>query len=538
MTVVPVNGGTIEEGVIGYATSINPVLAYTDADKDVSALVYSGLLRATANGLQPDLAKSVTLSDDGKTYDIIIRDNATFHDGTAVTADDVLFTIEKINDPVINSPKAASWSGVTLEKVSEKEVRFTIKTQYAGFSENLTLGILPKHLWNDVEPNLFSHSTYNQEPIGSGPYRVKSSGKNSSGLYEYYDLVPFDDYVLGRPHIGHLIIRFFNNEESAVNAYKGGDINTIGGISPESAQRLALADGTVKRIPLPRTFAIFFNESNAPVLLNTEVRQALNITVDRNALIQDILYGFGLAATGPIPAGFVGEDFIPATNSSATSTSNTSLSTNIEKAKALLANKGWKANTDGVLEKVTKSGTKSTTEILKFSISTSNVPELKRTAELVAAQWKAIGADVSLEIFESSDLNQKIIRTRKYDTLLFGTAIGRDLDLYPFWHSSQRNYPGLNIALYTNLKADKFLEQARSNASSTIRDIAYQGFEKEVATDIPAVFLYSPQYIYIVPEELQNVLISNITSPSERFMNVNQWYVETEKIWNIFVRQK
>lgn len=529
MTVVPVNGGTVEEGIVGYPTSINPVLAYTDADKDMTALIYSGLLRATANGLVPDLAESISISEDGKTYDLVIRENAKFHNGTPVTADDVLFTIEKINDPAINSPKAASWNGVTVEKINDREIRFTIKAQYAGFAENLTLGILPKHIWDDIDPALFSHSTYNQEPIGSGPYRIKNSGRNSSGLYEYYDLVPFNNYTLGRAHIGHLIIRFYKSEGAAINAYKNGSINAIGGISPESAAKLS-KNASIKKIPLPRTFAIFFNESNAPVLLNLEVRQALNMAIDRNVLIQDILRGYGLPSTSPIPAGFVGEDLASA--------STTEETVDLEAAKLILTNKGWKANADGILEKTKTSGKNSTTETLKFSISTSNVPELKRTAELVAAQWKALGADVTLEIYEASDLNQKIIRTRKYDALLFGTAIGRDLDLYPFWHSSQRNYPGLNIALYANIKSDKFLEQARESASSTTREAAYQGFEKEVAADIPAVFLYSPQYIYVVPNELQNAQISNMTSAAERFMNVNDWHVETEKVWNIFVKKE
>lgn len=529
MTEVPVNGGTLEEGIIGYASSINPVLAYTDADKDLTSLIYSGLMRATPNGLQLDLAESMNVSEDGKIYDLKIKDGAKFHDGKPLTADDVVFTIEKIIDPVINSPKAASWSGVVVEKISEKEVRFTIKSAYAGFVENLTLGILPKHLWGDIDPALFAHSTYNQEPIGSGPYKIKSSERNSSGLYEYYDLVPFNGYTLGRANISHLIIRFFKNEESAVSAYRNGDINTLGGVSPESAEAISRGSGIVMKVPLPRTFALFFNSSNAPVLLNAEVRQALNMAVDRQALIQDILKGYGSPATGPIPAGFVGEDLV--------SEEQVDIAAKIEEAKKLLASKGWKANADGVLEKQVKNGTKTSTQTLAFSISTSNVPELKRTAELIATQWKAIGANVEVQIFEPSDLSQRVIKTRKYDSLLFGTAIGRDLDLYPFWHSSQRNFPGLNIAMYANIKADKFLEQARTSASSTVQDVAYQGFEKEVALDIPAVFLYSPQYIYFVPKKLGNAQIANMTSPSERFMTVAKWYVETEKIWNIFIRQ-
>jgi peptide/nickel transport system substrate-binding protein len=145
-----------------------------------------------------------------------------------------------------------------------------------------------------------------------------------------------------------------------------------------------------------------------------------------------------------------------------------------------------------------------------------------------------MGADVKVEIFEPSDLTQKVIRPRKYDSLLFGNVVGRDLDLYPFWHSSQRNDPGLNIALYTNIKADKALETIRTTSDEAKKLEAYKVFENEILNDIPSVFLYSPDYIYATSEDVHSLEISNITTPSERFMNVHKWYIETEKVWKIF----
>jgi peptide/nickel transport system substrate-binding protein len=150
--------------------------------------------------------------------------------------------------------------------------------------------------------------------------------------------------------------------------------------------------------------------------------------------------------------------------------------------------------------------------------------------------WQKIGADVSVKIFETGELNQSVIRPRKYDALLFGEIIGRDLDLYAFWHSSGRLDPGLNIAGYVNVKADKILENARTITDVQKRLDQYAAFETEVRNDIPAIFLYAPDFIYILPKNVQGVTIGSVTMPSERFSSVSDWYIDTENVWKVFVK--
>ena len=140
---------------------------------------------------------------------------------------------------------------------------------------------------------------------------------------------------------------------------------------------------------------------------------------------------------------------------------------------------------------------------------------------------------MEVKIFEPGDLNQNI-RARKYDALLFGEIIGRDLDLFAFWHSSQRKDPGLNIALYANSKADKLLEDARKIENKSDRMEKYKQFEAEIEKDTPVVFLYSPDFIYIIPAKVRGYSIGQIITPAERFLNVNDWYVNTGKVWKIF----
>src|SRR3990167_5385089 len=114
---VPTRGGILTEGVVGNPRFINPVLAISEADKNLVALLYSGLVRITQTGkIENDLAEEVTISDDRQTYTVHLREGVRFHDDTPITADDLIFTIQKITDPSIKSPKRGNWDGITLEK--------------------------------------------------------------------------------------------------------------------------------------------------------------------------------------------------------------------------------------------------------------------------------------------------------------------------------------------------------------------------------------------------------------------------------------
>jgi len=519
---VPDYGGTLTEGVIGSPRFVNPVLAVSDTDRDLSALVYSGLLKVGTDGnLLPDLASSYSVSDDGLTYTFTLKDSAYFQDGTKVTADDIIFTIDKVQDGTLKSPRKASWNGVTAQKIDDKTVTFTLKQPYSPFIQNATLGILPKHIWKNASDDEFPFSAYNVKPIGSGPYKIDSITYSSSGLPSEYHLVSYNKYVLGQPYITNIVLKTYQNEKEITDAYKNGNIESLHGISPKELPSLSVQKDDIVTAPLPRVFGVFFNQNAAPVFVNKEVRQALAMATDKQQIIDTVLGGYGQPIDEPIP---------PKTIATATSTFDAD--GQIAKAKALLSANGWKQNSSGIFEKKDKKNTTT----LSFSISTGDAPELKEAAQLLQAQWEKIGAQVDVKIFEIGDLNQNIIRPRKYDSLLFGEIIGRDLDLYPFWHSSQRNDPGLNISMYANLKADKIMEDIRKTADPDTQSGLYAKFTKEIDNDVPAVFTYSPYFIYVLPKTVHNVEIGQLTVPAERFSNVNTWYIETNDVWKPFVK--
>lgn len=515
---IPSFGGSFTEGLTGSPRFINPILAISDTDKDISTLIYSGLLKTKINGdFEPDLASSYEITEGGTVYNFILKDDIYFHDGKEITADDIIFTINKIMDPIIKSPKRANFEGVLVEKTSNKEIRFILGKPYVPFLNALTIGILPKHIWENATSEEFPFSQFNIDPIGSGPYKVEKITRNSGGIPTEIKLEAFDKYALGKSKIKKITLKFFQNENALFKAYNDQTIDSAAGLSPLVAKRISENNTAVNEATLPRVFGVFFNQNAAPVFANREVREALDLAAPKKKIVDEVLSGFGKIINGPVP--------------SSIETNTQKAEGDMAEAKLILAKAGWKENKDGVLEKKTKTGA----TILSFAITTSDTAELKRVAEILQETWKQLGAAVEIKIFESGDLNQNVIKLRKYDALLFGEVIGAESDLYPFWHSSERNDPGLNISLYANITVDKTLEEIQKENDEQEKARKKEIVLNEIKKDIPVIFLFSPSFLYTPAPTVKNVSLKNISFQNERFLYINKWFIETDKVWKIFV---
>lgn len=519
---LPDEGGTIREGVIGTTRFLNPLLAVSDADRDMVALIYSGLMRPdNKGGLIYDLAEHYEVSENGLEYTFVLKPDLKWSDGATITSNDIIFTIQQAKDLTLKSPKRIGWEGVEVEKIDDRTVKFKLQKPYTPFLENTTLGIIPKHLWKDASSELMSFSELNIKPIGSGPFKIKNLERDPSGIINSYTLVPNPKFALGKPYIQKLVLKFYPSESKLTEAYRKGDIESISAVPPEMVNEIKKINSKIQIFSLPRVFGIFFNQNNAKAFTQKEVREALNLATDKKKLIDEVLRGLGTEINSPIPPGSFG------------ALEKKESVYSLEKAKGLLEKKGWKPNEQGFLIKEIKKETLN----LSFAISTSNVAELKKAAELIKSMWEKLGARIEIRVFEIGDLNQNIIRPRKYDALLFGEIVGRDPDPFVFWHSSQRNDPGLNIALYTNLATDKILEESRTTLDLNKRKELYQKFQEEIEKDVPAVFLYSPYFIYIVPNDLRGMEdVEYIVISSERFSQIYKWYIKTNKVWKIFAK--
>lgn len=516
-------GGELKEGVVGTPRFVNPLLAASDVDRDLTTLIYSGLLRPGPNGeLIPDLAKLVEISEDGLVYTFVLKDDLYWHDGIPLTSADVLFTIQKVQDPLIKSPRRAGWEKVEAEILNDKTIRFTLKQPYLNFLENATLGILPKHLWEQFDRETFSLNQFNIESVGSGPYRVKNIKKNALGIPDHYDLAPFEGFTLGRPKINKLRLKFYPSEGELLDAYRRNEIHSLAAASAANARALEEAGANLLKQSLPRVFGVFFNQNRAAVFAQQEVRQALALAVNRQAIIDSVLSGYGTAADGPLPQR---QETATAIDVSSGQPER------LEMAAQILRQKGWAKNEEtGLWTKENKRDR----VILRFSLATADTPELKAAAEAIKEQWETFGAEVELKIFELGDLNQNIIRPRQHEALFFGEVLGRRPDPFVFWHSSQRLDPGLNIALYTNINVDKILEELRGLVGREKLETLYQSFEEEIARDAPAAFVYSPQFLYIIPSEVKNISLAATNTAADRFLNIYQWSLRTDRVWKIF----
>ncbi|MBP6855199.1 MAG: hypothetical protein KBD26_03445 [Candidatus Pacebacteria bacterium] len=521
---VPASGGSITEGIVGTPRFVNPVLALSDTDDDLVSVVFSGLVRKMPDGsIVPDLAESYEISSDGLTYTFKLHEKLTFHDGEPLTADDVIFTIEKIQDPLLKSPRRVEWEGVEVEKIDDLTISFTLRQRFASFLDNATIGILPYHIWKDIPIEEWNFSEYNSKAIGSGPYLVKDIDKKSSGAPSSYTLKSFSKFTLGKPFVNRITFNFYVNEDDMIRAYKNRSVESMSAITPEKARELEESGARIETTTLPRIFGLFFNQNQSPVFLDKSVISAFNTVIDKDRIINEVLYNYGKTIDSPIPKTLLdGTSF---------NTEETKMAS-IDEAVSILEKNGWSRGEDGIMIKKGKSGNTR----LEFSISTGDAPELKRSGEIIKENLEAIGADVELKIFEIGVLNQNVIRPRKYDVLLFGQIISTENDLFAFWHSSQRNDPGLNIALYTNTKADTYLEKAQGLLSSEDRLANYVKFEQVIKDDNAAVFIYSPDFIYVLPKKLKGLTVDHIVEPHDRLATVYKWYIESDAVWKIFAR--
>ncbi len=525
MVEVPSRGGSITEGIVGVPRFINPVLVNSTGDDNMVALIYSGLMRKNPTGdLIPDLALKYEISNNGLVYTFTLKDNLVFHNGSPLSSSDILFTINKIKDKENKSPYKINWDGVNIETPDEKTVIFTLKQPYASFLENTTLGILPEYLWNASPLEL---NSLNTNPIGSGPYMVNKTSRQSSGIIDSYELIPFKKFALGEPYIKKLRLEFYQNEEDIIKMLRDKNIEQVGPISPENTEILEKEGYQIESSILPRIFGLFFNQSQNQLFIDKTIIKIINEAIDKNKIIREVLLGYGITIDSPIPPTML--DYQKLSGIERVARVEV-----LEKVRENLAKAGWKKNQEGFLEKTIKEKNTSKTVKLEFSISTGNVAELTKVAELIKQDLSEIGIKIDIKTFELGNLNQNVIRPRKYDALLFGQIINRESDLYAFWHSSQRKDPGLNVALYTNAKVDKILEEAFTTLDEDARVKKYIQFEDEIKKDMPAIFLYSPDFIYVVSKDLNQYKMQNIIAPKDRYLNAYLWYKETEKVWKIF----
>jgi len=514
---VPEDGGTLREGLSSQPTSLNPILSQNEVDQDLASLVFSGILKSDGKGgLENDLADSVERSDDGKIWTVKLRQDVFWQDGQQLTADDVLFTIQAIQDQESRSPWRLSWQGVEVKKFNDFTVIFELKNPFAFFEEKLKQKIIPQHIFGNIPLTNLYLSDYNFQPVGSGPYIFEKFEKGKSGFINYYQFKANPNYFLSRPHIDKLVIKFYKSEPELITAFNHREIDLLSGLnirSLDSIKRSFKEDD----VTLPRYFAVFFNQSISKVLSDKNVRYALNYAVDRLELIDKVFQGKAQSVEGPILAGMIGYD------------PELKFEYSLDKAASILAKDGWSdENGDGILEKKLNKNDSAATP-LSFKLVSPESPALIEAASLLKNQWAKIGANVDIQIVSALELQQNYLEPRVYDALIYGNVLNQNPDPFQFWHSSQKFHPGFNLALYENAAVDKVLEDFRQIFDSQLQAADLRKFQSFILADAPAVFLFNPQYPIISAKNVYLTEMSRLNIAAERYFAVQDWYVQTRR---------
>jgi len=508
---VPAAGGQYVEGVVGQPEYINPVIASSETDIGLTKLVYDNL---------PDLSDSITASPDLKTWTVRVKNDLFWQDGARLTADDVVFTVQSIQNPDADSPLYQMWQGVTVSRSSELEVQFTLAAPYAFFGKNLqNLYILPKHIFADVPPGNWRLSDYNLKPVGSGPYKFVSYNKDADGFISSYNLTAWNGTSDAHPLIKNFDFKFFNDENALVKSFNAGQVDGFGDASPEDISEIA-RPYSIFSWRTAGYYAVFYNQSKNIALQDPAVREALSAAIDRNDLI-DQAFGDGSTTQKAVPEyGPIPED--------AAYYAPTQTTSSAQFAESLLNNAGWIVGSSSASRSKTIKGS---VIPLTINLTVPQIDFLGKTADALQAAWQAIGAQVNITTDSPSDIVANAIKNRDYEALLFGNVLGPSSDLYSFWDSSQRFYPGLNLAILDDGSVDTLIESARqtSGDATTSREMA--AAQNDIVTDYPATFLYSPDYLYITNTDTQGVATGSLLiDPSDRFRDISSWYINTARV--------
>ena len=504
-TIVPVDGGKYTEGVLGQPVFINPVLAVSAADQDLTKLVFNSL---------SDMAESYKTDESNEIWRYRIKDGVYWHDGQSVTSDDIIFTIELIQNSDSHSPLFSNWNGVTVSRISEREVEFKISNPYAFFKSNIEdLKPIPKHIFASIPPANIRLSSYNLEPIGSGPFVFRYFSKRADGYIKNYYLEKNINYSNKKPYIDKFNIAFYGEEGELINAFNSGLIDGFSAADQKNIEKINFSNN-VFSLRMLKYYAVFFNPYSHQALKDKNIRLALLTATDKNGIIKKIFSGQATEVSSPL---------ITAINETKNNSSESGFS--LEKAAQILESTGWKIKNSEIREKTIDKESVA----LEFGLTIPEIPFLVETANFIKNDWEKIGIRLNLLVLPLTEINNNTIKNRDYQMILFGNVLGKNPDIFSFWHSSERFYPGLNLSLYESKTADSLLETIRKDFNDEKRQSDLLSLNSLIVSDSPAIFLYSPNYLYVAKKNLGGFDSAEISFSSDRFKNVENWYIKTAK---------
>lgn len=461
-----VDGGSYTEATVGRVNSMNPLFATTNSEKVLSKLMFATLTEVDYSG-NPGLGliKSLRAEEDGKIWKIKLRDNLKWSDGEPLTNEDVLFTIDLIQDPAVKSIYDSNLEGVKVAESEDGEIIFTLATAYADFATALEIPVVPKHILEETPAKNLIENDFSTLPITSGPFSFNALQTMTGNDEEVIYLSANPNYYLGKPMLNSFAVHTYAERESVINAVNNGSVTATAELSGLDANRVTSGAFIKKDSGVAAGVFIFFNMTSANlknVNLRSALRQGLDISAIRTTAPDTIALNY------------------PFTNS-----------------QIQLSNYPQIPDYDFETAKTKIDGIKGESQ-LHFEMATVKSGYLPDVANKVKEQLEALGVEVQLTTYEETqDFIANIIAKRNYDILIYEIELGADPDPLPYYHSSQASTSGLNLSNYNNALVDDLLVGARETLDPKLRAKKYESFLNYWVSDVPAIGLYQANLTYI-----------------------------------------
>jgi peptide/nickel transport system substrate-binding protein len=513
----PATGGVYTEGLAGNLGRLNPLLDWNNpADRDVDRLIFSGLVKFNSQGLpEADLADWGT-STDGSIYNFSIRPDAVWHDGTPVTSDDVIFTIDLIkSDSLFPEDVKQLWKQIDVKRLNDKNLKLTLPEPFAPFLDYVTFGILPKHLLQSVPPGQLASAPFNINPVGSGPYKfdhlIVDSGRITGVVLSLND-----KYYGQKPYIQQVVFRYYPDTKTAFEAFQEGDVLGVSELTPDILpQGLSDPNLSVYTGQMPQLSIVLLNLNNSevPYFQNANVRKALMLGLNRDYIVGKFLKGQAVIADGPImPGSWAHYDGVE------------HIDYDPEAAVALLKGEGYVIPASGGVVRAKDNVP------LNFTLVHPNDALHTQIAQAIQQEWAQIGVQANLKAVPYEEMIPNYLDPRTYQAALadLNTTRTPDPDPYPFWHQSEA-VNGQNYSQWDSRAASEYLEQARTESDFTTRTRLYRNFQVVFQKELPSLPLYYPVYNYGVDSQVQGVQISSLYDTSDRLAFIKDWYLVTRR---------
>ncbi|HWZ65697.1 MAG TPA: peptide ABC transporter substrate-binding protein [Patescibacteria group bacterium] len=502
----PSKNTTYTEGVFGAVENLNPIFASTPAERSASRLLFANLLDYDEHSqLVGELAKSWSVDETGKIYTLTLRSDARWHDGVPVTSQDVLFTMSAIKNVDTKSPLYSSWRSIAVEKIDNLRVRFILPAAYAPFLNSLVLGIIPEHVLGRLQPSELRNNGYNHDPmVADGPFMLQDVHAVDVTRGHYVIRMSSNkDYFKGASQLSTFNLHSYADREQLLSAFRTQEVGAVSDLTTRQLNSLGPMDN-IQHTESPLYNAVYaFLKTSSPMLQDVRVRKALELATDQAQLIKK-LDGRVSPVTGPLLPGQLGYK-----------AETQQAGTDLTRAKQLLDEAGWKVGQDG---KRSRDG-----QPLQLQLMTVSAGDYPLIAEELMNQWIKLGISFNAQQVRADDIQQNVIAPRAYDVLIYEIAIGRDPDVFAYWHSSQATDHGFNLSDYKSAKIDELLDGARGHIDVALREAKYHSFIQQWLADVPAIGLYRPSLSYVQTRHVTSFSPHPLVDQTSRYYNVLDW---------------